>query len=208
MLANVGRIADGVDELRAANDTLALYVYTPLSLADVLTAASKPDEAREYYNAASQLAPSADFAQGLTAYGAAQTGDLKRLADPALPIAAPVRSALIEGFRAAASGNPTSKAAAVKALVVLTTDEQAVARARLLARLGATGSAFDLAAEQAAQAYPGPIVFWYPEMRPVLDDPRFPGLAKRLRLIDYWKRSRTRPDVCAAAAPPAFCRAI
>jgi hypothetical protein len=208
MLANVGRIADGVDELRAANDTLALYVYTPLSLAEVLTAASKPDEARQYYDAASQLAPSADFAQGLTAYGAAQTGDLKRLADPALPIAAPVRSALIEGFRAVASGNPAAKAAAVKALVALTTDEEAVPRARLLAKLGASAAAFDLAAQQAAQSYPGPSVFWYPEMRPALDDPRFLALAQRLGLMTYWKQSKTRPDVCQAAGPPAFCRAI
>ena len=31
MLADVGRIAEAVDQLRQANDMLALYVYTPLN---------------------------------------------------------------------------------------------------------------------------------------------------------------------------------
>ena len=57
MLANVGRTADAVDQLRQADDMLALYVYTPLSLADVLVAAGKREEAGQYFDAAIDLAP-------------------------------------------------------------------------------------------------------------------------------------------------------
>ena len=41
MLLKVGRTADAVEQLRQANDMLALYVYTPLSLAQALVVAGK-----------------------------------------------------------------------------------------------------------------------------------------------------------------------
>ena len=63
MLANVGRTAEAVEQLRQANDMLALYVYTPLTLADALVVAGKPDEAKPYFDAAIELAPDADFAK-------------------------------------------------------------------------------------------------------------------------------------------------
>ena len=208
MLANVGRVADGVDELRAANDTLALYVYTPLSLADVLVAAGQTDEARQYYGAAAQLAPDAGFSDGLSAYAAAMTGDLKVIANPASALSDAKRAALLEAYRAASTNNPAAKSAAVKALLALPPAERSIPVARLLARLGAPAQAFDVAAPLASDYHPGPLVLWYPDMRPVLDDPRIPALLQRLRLIDYWKRSHTRPDVCTTAGPPAFCRAL
>jgi hypothetical protein len=45
-------------------------------------------------------------------------------------------------------------------------------------------------------------------MRAVLDDPGFPALVRQLGLLDYWKRSNSRPDVCGESGQPAFCRAI
>jgi hypothetical protein len=110
--------------------------------------------------------------------------------------------------RAAASQDAAAKASAIKALLAFPAYAQDEPVARLLARLGDERAAFDVAARLAAEAYPGPFIFWYPEMRPVLDDPRFPALAQQLGLTHYWKQSKTRPDVCTGAAPPAFCRAI
>jgi tetratricopeptide (TPR) repeat protein len=208
MLASVGRIADGVDELRAANDMLALYVYTPLSLADVLVAAGKPEEAKGYFDAAVQLAPDANFARGLAVYAASKTGDAKALADPAAPLPAAVRAALINGYRAAASNDAAARAKAVEALLALPQQDQSVAVARLLADLGANRFAVDVAARIAGRDFPGPIVFWYPNMRKTLDDPRFPALAQQLGLMHYWKTSHTVPDVCRETTPPPFCRTI
>jgi hypothetical protein len=45
-------------------------------------------------------------------------------------------------------------------------------------------------------------------MRGVLDDPGFPAVAKQLGLLNYWKNSRTKPDVCVARSAPAFCQFI
>ena len=208
LLAQVGRLADGIGELRAANDMLALYVYTPLTLANVMAAAGKPEEARPMFDAAIQLAPNSDFAKSLTADAADKTADLKAIADPATGISPAFRAALLAGYRAAASHDTAAKASAVRTLLALPPDDQKVTVAWLLADLGNETAAFDLAARLANQANRGPLVFWHPHMRRTLDDPRFPALARQLGLIDYWKKSRTRPDVCNTPGPPAFCREI
>ena len=49
---------------------LALYVYTPLTLAEALVVAGKPDEAKPYFDAAIDLAPDAGFAKRLAMYKA------------------------------------------------------------------------------------------------------------------------------------------
>ena len=69
-----GRTAEAVEQLHQANDMLALYVYTPLTLADALVVAGKPEEARTYFDAAIDLAPDAGFAKQLATYKATQTG--------------------------------------------------------------------------------------------------------------------------------------
>ena len=137
MLANVGRITEAVARLRQANDMLALYVYTPLSLADALVAAGKPDEAANYFDAAIQLAPNAVFADRIAVRKATATGDVKSLLEPKLPLSAELRSALVKGYRAVASRDAGARAEAVRVLVALPGKEQDDAVARLLAKLGA-----------------------------------------------------------------------
>jgi hypothetical protein len=87
-------------------------------------------------------------------------------------------------------------------------DQQGGAVARLLARFGATHEAFQVAARVATKYNPGPSLFWYRDMRATLDDPGFPAIAAQFGLIDYWKTTHTRPDVCNEKDAPAFCRAI
>ncbi len=82
MLANVGRMTDAVDQLRQANDMLALYIYTPLSLADTLVIAGKPQQAKPFFDAAIQLAPSSGFANRFAMAKAIATGDIERSARP------------------------------------------------------------------------------------------------------------------------------
>jgi len=82
MLASVGRLSEAVGQLRQANDMLALYVYTPLTLAYALVASGKPEESKTYFDAAIQLAPSSDFASGIAQSKAAAIGDIKVLIDP------------------------------------------------------------------------------------------------------------------------------
>jgi hypothetical protein len=208
MLANVGRIGDAVDQLRQANDMLALYVYTPLTLADALVAAGSAEEAKPYFDAASHLAPDSRFAEEIALSKATATGDTKVLLDPKLPISAELRAALMKGYRALESRDAGAKAQAVQALLALPEDQENDAVARLLADLGASHEAFQIAARLAATEYPGPSIFWYRNMRAILNDRRFPAAAAQLGLMKYWKTTHTRPDVCNEKAPPPFCGMI
>ncbi len=208
MLLNVGRIADAVARLRRANDTLALYLYTPLTLADALVAAGKPEEAKPVFNAAIDLAPDSGSAERVKVYEVTQTGDANALLDPKLPLPAELRAALLKGYAAVTSRNVGAKPEAVQTLLALPRDQQNAAVARLLADLGAVPEAFQIAARLATQEYPGPSIFWYPSMRATLSDPGFPLVAEQLGLMKYWKATQTKPDVCDEKAAPPFCRMI
>ena len=209
MLINVGRTAEAVERLHQANDMLALYVYTPLNLAQALVIAGKPDEAKPHFDAAIDLAPNAGFAKRLAMSKATLIGDIDLLLDPTLPMSAELRAALLKGHRARASSDSGAKAQAVEALLALTEDQQTEAVARLLADLGADHQAFQIAARIATtQEYPGPSIFWNQSMRGTLADPGFPALATQLGLLKYWTTTRTKPDVCNEESPPPFCKMI
>lgn len=209
MLLNVGRIEEAVEYLYQANDMLDLYVYTPLNLAQALLIAGKPDEARRHYNAAIDLAPDAGFANWLTSQMAAHTGDIELLGDPTLPLSGEMRAALLQGYRATASRDSGSRAQAVRALLALTEGQQTDVVAKLLADLGATHEAFQIAARIAtAGEYPGPSILWDRRMRGTLADPGFPALATQLGLFKYWAATGTKPDVCTEGSPPPFCEMI
>jgi tetratricopeptide (TPR) repeat protein len=209
MLLNVGRVDEAIDHLRRADDTLALYVYTSETLAEGLVAADKTDEARHFFDATIALAPNAADIGYYRAYEASQTGDLKVLSDPKVPVPAERREALIKGYRALASRNAGEKAEAVRALLALPRDQQNESVALLLADLGASHEAFQVASRIATtEEYPGPTLFWYRRMRATLDDPGFPAMAQQLGLLNYWRKSHTKPDVCGEESAPSFCRMI
>lgn len=208
MLLSVGRTAEAVEQLRQANDMLALYVYTPLTLAEGLVVAGKPGEAKHFYDAAIDLAPNAKIAKRLTSYKATGMGDVNLLAEPTLPIPAELRAALLNGYRALASGDSGTRATAVQALAALPEDQQWDAVPKLLAALGASREAFQMASRIATGDHPGPALFWDRSMRSTLDDPGFPALATQIGLFKYWTTTHTRPDVCNEKAAPPFCRMI
>jgi tetratricopeptide (TPR) repeat protein len=194
MLVNVGRTAEALEHLHRADDMLALYLYTPLTLAQVLVVAGKPDAAKPYFDAAIGLAPDAGFAKGLELYKATEIGDINLLLDPTLPISPELRAALVKGYRAVAS---------------LPEDQQHEAVARVLGDLGANHEAFVIATRVATtEEYPGPSLFWDRSLHGTLSDPGFPAVATQLGLMKYWTTTHTRPDVCDEQAPPPFCRMI
>jgi tetratricopeptide (TPR) repeat protein len=209
MLVSVGRTAEAIELLHRANDMLALYVYTPLTLAQALVIVGKPDEAKRYFDAAIDLAPDAAFAKRLVRYKATEIGDLSPLLDATFPISAELRAALLQGYRARASRESEVKARAVEALIALPENQQREEVARLLADLGANHEAFEIATRIATtQEYPGPSLFWDQRMRGTLADPRFPAVAEQLGLLKYWTTTHTRPDVCNEKESPPFCRMI
>ncbi|BCW89709.1 hypothetical protein sos41_28750 [Alphaproteobacteria bacterium SO-S41] len=208
LLVNVGRVNEGVERLRQASDMLALYLYTALNLADALVVARHLEEAARVYDAAIDLAPDAAYAARIKSWKATRIWDAAALRDPQVALPPELRAALVKGYDALTSGEAGAKAEAVQALLALPQDQQGEAATRLLASLGATREAFQMATPLVAKAYPGPTLFWHPSMRATLDDPGFPALAEKLGLMKYWKATGTRPDVCNEATPPAFCGMI
>jgi tetratricopeptide (TPR) repeat protein len=209
MLLNVGRTAEAVEKLHHANNMLALYVYTPLNLAQALTIAGKANEAKPHFDAAIDLAPNTGFSKWLTLSKATQVDDFDLLLDLTLPVSDELRAALLNGHRARTSSDSAVKAQAVTALLALPEAQQSEAVARSLANLGADAKAFDVAAGiVTTKEYPGPSILWHRDLRRILADPRFPALAAQVGLMKYWTTSGTKPDVCNEESAPPFCKMI
>jgi hypothetical protein len=79
----------------------------------------------------------------------------------------------------------------------------------LLSILGAHREALQIVEKQAlAEDWTAASWLWYPSMRATLDDPAFPALVQRLGMMNYRRRTHTKPDVCSARDAPAFCGTI
>jgi len=120
----------------------------------------------------------------------------------------PTRTALLSGFQAMESGDTAAKADAVKALLALPDGQKSNVVVRTLAVLGAPNEALALYVKGIGARYGWPSVLWYPSMRGVLSAPDFPNVAQRLGLIDYWRTTHVKPEVCATNNPPPFCQTI
>lgn len=205
MLERVGRVGAAIEQYRAATDMLALWPDSQLKLARALAAANRDEEARPYFEAAVDLSKDPGFDKRIAITHGTEDGDneaaMTALRSPQLRISQASRAALISGYEALASGTPQAKAMAIQALLALPKDEQDEAVASLLAALGASREALQVAAQR-------PWLFWRRSMRAILHEPDFPAVATRLGLIAYWRRSRTKPDACLTQGAPAFCRMI
>jgi tetratricopeptide (TPR) repeat protein len=212
MLASVGRVGDATEQYRHATDRLALWPSSQLDLAEALVAKGRSEEARPHFDAAIDLTPDSNFDKWLAVREGTDTGDyaaaLRALHDPQFQVSEKSRAALTSGYEALASGGSQAKAMAVRDLLMLPEDERNSNVVRMLAALGATHEALQIASEMAAMTPHGAKIFWRRSMRAVLSDPGFPAVAEQLGLLNYWKTSRTRPDVCVTKGAPPFCRAI
>ena len=149
----------------------------------------------------------------IAVYEATVTGDyagaLKAIADPKLDAPAPLRAAIQAALQALVAGDSSAKARAAPALVALPPDMQGRVPASLLGALGANREALQQVASGVAnRRYNATGWLFVPSMSGALRDPSFPALADRLGLMKYWRATKTRPDVCAAAAAPPVCRMI
>jgi tetratricopeptide (TPR) repeat protein len=212
LLENVGRYADATGEFRHAIEMLALDTNSEFNLADSLVVSGKPDEARSHFAASDELNSDPMWAETTTAVDATETGDyaagIKALSDPKLPFPETQRAAVAAGYRAMASGDPAAKGQAVTTLLALPDDQKNYLVIRTLAVLGANREALNLFVKRIGSRWDWPSVLWYRSMRGVLDEPMIPGLLQKLGMINYWRVTHTRPDVCSGKGPPAFCRTI
>ena len=213
MLQNVGRSADAAAEAEQAVDMLAFDRDSQLMMAKSLNLLGQRAAAKRHFDLVIDLDPDRQTARNTLAVAeATETGDYAAGID-ALTIAdapgtAAQNAALIAAFRALASGDAAAKSQAAKALLMLPGDQQDYVVVRTLAALGAPREALQLFVKGINSRYDCPALLWYPSMRAVLNEPEFPAIAQRLGLMKYWRRTRTRPDVCANQEAPSFCSMI
>ncbi|MBA3670245.1 MAG: TIR domain-containing protein [Sphingomonas sp.] len=213
MLQNVGRDVDAAAEAGKAVDMLAFDRDSHLTMAKTLNVLGKREEAKQFFVSLIELDPDRDSAKSFLAVTeATETGDyaagISALANPKNQAPAAQSAALAGAFRAIASGNAAAKSEAAKALLKLPDDQQDYVVVRTLAALGASREALQLFINGIDSRYDWPALLWYPSLRSVLNEPAFPALAERLGLMNYWRTTRHKPDVCAINDPPPFCRMI
>ena len=205
MLQNVGRLGAAIEQFRAATDTLALWPDSQLALAEALVAADRREQARPPFAAAIDLSRDTHFGKTVAVTQGIETGDyaaaIAALRSSQFALPEQSRATLLSGYQALASGDPQTKMKAVQGLMALPKDKQSDTVATMLAALGANREALQVAAQR-------PWLFWLRSMRGVLNEPDFPAVAERLRLMAYWRTSRTRPDICSTSNAPRFCRMI
>jgi tetratricopeptide (TPR) repeat protein len=205
MLHKVGRLGDAVEQQNAAINMLALWPDSQLALAEALVAAGRAEEAKPHFAAAIDLSTDPTMDKWIAYSVGMETGDyataIAGLRSPQIQMAEDSRAASLSAYQALSSRDPQAKSKAVRALLALPEDKRSARVVALLAALGANHEALAILGDR-------PWLLWNPSMRGVLRDPGFPAVAKQLGLLNYWKTSHTRPDVCRTNDAPPFCRMI
>jgi tetratricopeptide (TPR) repeat protein len=212
VLENAGRYSEASQQFRRAVDMLALDENSQFALADSLSVAGRPDEAKAHFNAMIDLSRDPQTANFIAVVEAPENGNyeaaIKALQDPKFELPEQQRAAFIQAFRALESPKGDARSRAAQMLLALQPDQQDVWTVKLLAALGANREAFQLFVRGLDSRFDWPSVLWYRSMRGVLDQPAIPAILQRLGLMKYWRATRTRPDVCSARVAPSFCRMI
>lgn len=213
-LMETGRLNDAVAQYRRAIDIMALNADSQLSLAQAYFTLKRPDLAHQNLAAAFALNDDPAFTNQIRVSLAPATGDYSEAArllnDREHGAPPPIRPALTGAFAALASRDPAAKALAVTALKSLPARAHGGLYISLLSALGAQRDALDGVLTAAADPGRAGVRSWLFTLptAAALHDPAFSTVARRLGLLDYWKSTHTRPDVCGDAPQPAFCKAI
>jgi tetratricopeptide (TPR) repeat protein len=212
-LLEVGRFNEAIKEFQRSLDILALNSNAQLELGQTYLAINRADLAKEHIDAALELDSRPQFAGQVRVTSAPMTKDyagaVKQINDPGGGAPPPVRSGLTAAFKALQTNDPQAKVRAIAALEAMPQAAHGGLYTFLLGALGANRQALD-AVVAAVEADRGGATAWLfmPTMAGALRDPAFPGVADRLGLMNYWKKTHTRPDACKARKAPPFCRKI
>jgi tetratricopeptide (TPR) repeat protein len=214
MLTEVGRFADATVQMRRAIELNPMDQFAQWSFGDLLLTSGKKAEAKPHLDTAVDVSNRPGMANNITVGEALLTGDvpgaLNVLRDPANDFPPAERAALIAGFEAVRTKDPTVRAEAIRLLTAASFDGDKLVASILLGALGANVEALKVVSDEAAaNSWAARSWLFYPSMRPALSDPSFPAVAEKLGLMKYWKVTHTRPDVCSVQGPrPPFCKMI
>lgn len=214
LLAEVGRLSDAAIEYKRSIDIMALNNESQLSLAQVYIALHRPDLAKEPLAAALELTGDPRAAAQVKVGLAPLTGNyaeaLRLVNDPQVGAPPPIRPILSTAFEALVTQDATAKGRAIAALRSMPDQSHGSMFFNLLVALGDyTGVVDGIVAVVGSGQRMGARswLFTLPNDG-ALRDQKFTLAAARLGLIDYWRKTRTRPDVCLGRSPPPFCKSI
>ncbi len=211
-LFEVGRLDAAIGEAQRASDVRPLDGNAKVMLGMLMLEVGRAYDGKAQIEAGATL--TADpHTPGLTAMLAAPfTGEwaaaLTAARDPIRQSPEDWRVARIATFEAMIANDPAAKAAAARQLMALPVKSGGQVKIDLLAALGAYDAAL---ASVEAQAADGPGIaagLYSPLMAPGRKLPQFAALVQRVGLVDYWRRSKTRPDFCTAKDAPPVCATI
>ncbi|TPG46454.1 TIR domain-containing protein [Sphingomonas glacialis] len=213
-LAETGRSSAALAQYRRAVDTLALEFDSQEALAIALAEGGNLRGAKDHVDAAVELTGDPGQRAVVTLILAPVSRDfggaIAMLDQPPLPYGKAVLAAWRVALQALAAGVRGDRATAVAALVALPdAGQEATITVSLLGALGANREAMALIERRAAAREWGiRSLLFVPSLAGARNDPAFAAVTDRLGLMRYWRATKTRPDVCAQSAPPAFCQTI
>jgi tetratricopeptide (TPR) repeat protein len=215
MLNEVGRLNDALAEYQRAVDVLALNVSSQIAYADLLMQVGGRDpEVKEHVNAGLDLIAKPDFlADQIAIMSAPMTGDyaptLIKARDSAVPVPPQVRAAVVDALIALQGKDMAARKQAAAAVSALPAPFVLI-KTRYLPALGDYSGALRAIADATIKRTDPTIrsELFTPVMAPALRDPGFPAVARQLGLMDYWKKTGIKPDVCKSGSPPPFCGMI
>lgn len=211
-LMEAGRVNDALREFERSLDVLPLNAGTRLSLAQAMLMQGNPSGAAKHLDAAQDLRDAPGLTSNIKSINAAITGKNngadKAVSDPKLGVPSSRVSALADAFKAL-DGTPEDRARALGELTALPGDQVHLREVALMASLGGHGPAMKFLAENIQQGTPTARKWlWFPSMDGLRRDPAFPVFLSKVGLIQYWRTTKTKPDLCTDRNPPPFCRAI
>jgi tetratricopeptide (TPR) repeat protein len=216
LLWEVGKVEDASQELQRAVNEDPFNIQARTNFAQTLLLQGySPASADEQYKIAADMVPDADFLDLQRLWSAPITGDyataVKILSSGHVSGLPPdLRAALLASYKAAGSRDPAARQNAAAMLEAVTESHKIFLVVLMLGALGANRAALDQMVkwDSGGNTVRARLFLWFPTMRGVISDPGFPAVAERMGLMKYWRTTHTRPDVCSAKDPPAFCRMI
>jgi len=213
-LSQVGRLREAEDEYRRALDFMPLNGGLYIGLAMAQFQNGKPSAAQQTLSTGQSLSPHPEDFELLRARFAMWSGDFRR-ADQILSgetLKADTDAPLLgEVVKALATGNSSVNASTRAALLSLSLDDEQnrPLTISLLAALGAGGNAL-AAVRRLASTSPAAASesLFDPGFDRVRGDAAFWQSASAHGLVDYWRKSGSRPDLCTTKTAPRICKSL
>lgn len=211
-LTSVGRMEEAVEQYQRAQAIMPLSPAVTLRLAHALYLGGNSEEGDRITSDMLKVWPDAVALRQVKLKSALWTRRydeaLAMLDEPGLHLTGAQKDALRATFEALRSNDSAAKAAAAAKLQEMAQDPRRNDRlvVAALAALGAETAAIDAAQRLIRErGHPLADVLFEPNLAAASASPEYSALVGKLGLADYWRSTKSLPDICRREARPGFC---